>query len=901
MHLILGLLFGFLGAVQFEVSGVVLGFTLGALIGILGAEVLSLRKRLGLLERAKTPQQVPIKKTAVVPEEVVFRPATAESAPDRIPRKQASTSSRVLPDRGIKVMEPVGQDTGIDRFFADIGGSASKLATMLRHFFTSGNVVLKVGIIILFFGVAFLLKYAAQRNMVPIEFRLIGVAFSGMVILGIGWWLRRTKAGYGLAMQGGGVGIFYLVVFAAAKIYNFLPMTLSLAVMISLVAFSCMLAVLQDSKSLAVFGIVGGFLAPVLMSTGDGSHVMLFSYYALLNAGILGIAWFKSWRELNLIGFIFTFAIGTLWGSTGYQPEYFRSTEPFLVLFFVFYVLISVLFAHRQPVNLRGFIDGPLVFGLPLIVSGLQYFLVKDFHYGMAFSALALGIFYLTLATTLWRRLVLSMHLLCEAFLALGVVFGSLAIPLALDGHWSASIWALEGAGMVWVGVRQRRVVARHFGLFLQLSAAYIFLDSVWYPFNALPFANQYFFGCLFLSLAALFSSYWLDRYSTELKKWERFFPLPLMMLGLIWWYIGGLREIDNQIAHSEAENGFLLFCSASSILMGIAIKKLNWPRFGLSLYLQLPAMVLLLSVSLLGSHFRSHLLDGWGAVAWTVAFVVQYRILYLFAGEWPNRNMVAWHLGTLWLLFFVLSEEAAWAIGQLSGLGEIWTMICWALIPSCGLLVLLHLGRGVSWPVGKYTSSYLGVGGTLPAFGLLLWTILSFGAAGDPAPLHYIPLFNPVELSGLVVVITLFLWVLFRKNNGYSLTYLPEKHCFWAIAVLFFLWINSVVARTVHFYVGIPYHPESLYRSVIFQAAIASLWGFGALAITIWAGRKGSRPLWGVGAILLGMVVLKLFVVDLSGTGTIARIISFLIVGVLMLVIGYFSPLPPKKEEKIL
>jgi uncharacterized membrane protein len=116
---------------------------------------------------------------------------------------------------------------------------------------------------------------------------------------------------------------------------------------------------------------------------------------------------------------------------------------------------------------------------------------------------------------------------------------------------------------------------------------------------------------------------------------------------------------------------------------------------------------------------------------------------------------------------------------------------------------------------------------------------------------------------------------------------------------VLFFFWLNSVVARSVHFYAGIPYQPESLYSSVIFQAALAALWGFGALAITIWAARKGSRSVWGVGAALLGMVVLKLFVVDLSGTGTIARIVSFLVVGVLMLIIGYFSPLPPKIEEK--
>ncbi|MGB3211588.1 MAG: DUF2339 domain-containing protein [Desulforhopalus sp.] len=893
MHLILGLVVGFIAAFRFGLSGAFLG----GLIGVLGAEVLALRKRLDGLEKLKISEE---KEKKVVSRGVVFEPpAEKPPTPGQKARRELKEFSQAPPQSAKKeVVEPARQAYLFDRIIAGLGFNTSNLTEKISHFFTSGNLVLKIGVIILFFGLAFLLKYAAQRNMIPIELRLIGVAVSGMVMLGIGWWLRRTRSGYGLVLQGGGVGILYLVVFAAARLYNFMPMTLSLAVMIALVALSCMLAVLQESKSLAVFGIVGGFLAPVLMTTGGGSHVLLFSYYALLNAGILGIAWFKSWRELNLIGFVFTFAIGTLWGSEGYQPEYFWSTEPFLILFFVFYVVISILFAHRQPLDLRGFIDGPLVFGLPLIVSGLQYVLVKDFQYGMAFSALGLGFFYLTLATALWRRLVQSMHLLCEAFLALGVVFGSLAIPLALDGHLSASIWALEGAGMMWVGLRQKRILARHFGLLLQLAAAFIFLDSVWYPLSATAFANRYFLGCLFLSLAALSSSYYLDRYKSELKKWEQYFPLPLMILGLAWWYVGGLREVDMQMPNSETEDGFLLFCCASSIIMGMVLTKLPWPRFRLSLYLQLPAMILLLPVSMFGFHSGSHLFEGWGAVAWTVAFVIQYRILYLFAGDWPRRNMVVYHLGTLWSLLFVLSHEGSWAVSQLSGLADIWTMICWAMIPCCALLLLLQLGKGVSWPVGTYASCYLGAGGTLPAFGLVFWTLMSFGVAGDPAPLPYLPLINPVELSGLVVVVTLVLWVVNRKNSGYSLKYLPEKRSLWGISVLFFFWVNSVAARSVHFYAGIPYHPDTLYRSVIFQAAIAALWGFGALAITVWAARKGSRPLWGAGALLLGMVVLKLFVVDLSGTGTIARIVSFLVVGVLMLVIGYFSPIPPKNEE---
>ncbi len=895
MHLILGVVVGFVVMLQFGFSGALLG----GLVGALAAEVLALRRRLAVLEK-KAPDKEQIEKADE--QEVIFSPAPSRTVPthaaapaERLRPKPGPQGTSVLPK---SPTEERLTPSFVDRFFASFGQGAAGIATKLKDFFSTGNVVLKIGVIIVFFGVAFLLKYAAQRNMVSLEIRLIGVALGGVAMLGVGWWLRRRKTGYGLVLQGGGVGILYLVVFGAAKLYGMLPMVFALAVMVGLVALSCLLAVLQDAGSLAVFGAIGGFLAPVLMSTDGGSHVMLFSYYALLNAGIFGIAWAKSWRLLNLIGFIFTFATCALRGSSAYRPEHFASTEPFLLLFFIFYVTISILFASRQPINLRGFIDGPLVFGLPLVVSGLQYFLVRDMEYGMALSALGFGLFYLSLAIFLWRRQSDSMHLLSEAFLALGVVFGSLAIPLALDGHWSASIWALEGAGMVWVGAKQQRVLARHFGLLLQLAAAYIFVDTVWYPL-ALPFANQYFLGCLFLSLAAAVSSYCLDHYAPLLKKWERFYPLPLLIWGLAWWYLGGMQEAHRQFIPHEKFNAFLLFCSATSVLIGIVARKSQWSRLTLALLLQLPVMVLLVPAGFFDFHTTSHLFSGWGWVAWGIAFIVQYRILYLFAGEWPKKSEIVWHLGTLWLLFFVASHEAAWAVEQVAGLSKVWQMICWALVPSGGMFLLMHWPWRTLWPVGKFRSAYLGAGGIPPAVGLGLWVLASFTIAGDPAPLPYLPLVNPVELTGVLAIFTLFRWVACSKEADFLPGFLQEKYLLGVVGILLFFLLNSVVARTVHFNAGIPYYPGSLYHSALFQAALAALWGFGALAITIWATRRGSRPLWAVGAILLAMVVVKLFLVDLSGTGTIARIVSFLVVGVLMLIIGYFSPIPPKTGEE--
>jgi len=115
------------------------------------------------------------------------------------------------------------------------------------------------------------------------------------------------------------------------------------------------------------------------------------------------------------------------------------------------------------------------------------------------------------------------------------------------------------------------------------------------------------------------------------------------------------------------------------------------------------------------------------------------------------------------------------------------------------------------------------------------------------------------------------------------------------ALAVAAFALLNEMVAHAVHYWGGVPYRIESLHRSVLFQTSVSVVWTLSALLITVWATRNGRRRLWFAGAAL---VVLKLFFIDLAKTGTVERIVSFIAVGGLMLVIGYFSPLPPKQRE---
>lgn len=884
-------------------------FFLFVILVVLILQILSLRKRISKLE--KLQQTTPVTPS---PEFVHrFEEAKSEEPAVSWPKEEhkeisvqssqpePETQAAIFPADHATASGP-SEETKKGGAFNTVTESIEMGVDYIKKFFTTGNVVLKVGIIILFFGVAFLLKYVAQRNLISLEFRLAIIATGGLALLVTGWCLRKRALLYGLTLQGGGIGIIYLTVFASSKLYHLLPIPLTLVVMICLVALTGALAVLQDSKSLAIFGIVGGFMAPVLMSTGSGSHVMLFSYYALLNAGILFIAWFRAWRELNLLGFIFTFVVSAFWGHKYYQPAYFATTEPFLILFFLFYVAISILFAHRQPPNLKGFVDGPLVFGLPLAVFSLQARLVSDMEYGLAISVLVLGISYILLATLLWRRLTEGMRMLTEAFLSLGIVFGSLAIPLALDGHWTATAWALEGAAMVWIGIRQARLLARLFGVLLQIGAGLAFFSASSHPSSELvPFLNRITLSCFFLSISGLFSSYYLTLHHGKLRDWEIRIHIPLMVWGLLWWFGGGIRDIERHIPHKDFYTFVLLFCAMSCLVMAMVAKRLKWQELKYPLLGFLPLMIVVIYFSWPDFSFHRHLFARWGSLAWVSSLLIQYGLLRVFEEEWPEKITPYWHLGTLWLVLFIATHETAWTVQWVINGSQIWPVICWGIVPGCAMLLMMNAGKRMGWPVKKYYSQYLDNGIIIPMFFLVFWGLNTDFSSGDPAPILYLPILNPLELTQLFVFLVLFRWALHNKTEPHSLfEKMPDRTIPCIVGACIFIWLNCVVGRIVHFYTNVPFQYGYLYGSVVFQSAISILWSVSALAITIWATRHLTRRIWFVGATLLAMVVLKLFTVDLSGIGTIARIVSFIAVGILMLLIGYFSPLPPKTGEEI-
>jgi uncharacterized membrane protein len=163
----------------------------------------------------------------------------------------------------------------------------------------------------------------------------------------------------------------------------------------------------------------------------------------------------------------------------------------------------------------------------------------------------------------------------------------------------------------------------------------------------------------------------------------------------------------------------------------------------------------------------------------------------------------------------------------------------------------------------------------------------------GNPAPMPYVPLANPLELMQCIGLIILLQWMWHRGTGEPGQT----RWVFWSI--LAFIVLNGIVARSTHFFGGVPMDPSALWESAAYQTAVSIVWTTAALVAMASASGLRQRSVWFGGAALLGAVVVKLFLVDLDDVGTVARIVSFVGVGLLMLLVGYVSPLPPRPNPE--
>ncbi|MFC3194080.1 DUF2339 domain-containing protein [Marinicella sediminis] len=1085
-----------------------------------------------LEEVVETPEAAEL-----VSESVVDEAAVAESTSDAVSADADELTEEPLMLSEEVSAEPTAFELAMSRGF-------EKIKDLVVGYFTGGNSLVRTGMLVLFVGVAFLLKYVAERTVVPVELRYIGVVGGALVMLVLGWRLRVKRPGFALSLQGGAVGLLYLTLFAAMRLHQLIPPSVVLMCLIGIVVLSAALAVLQNSMALAVIGVLGGFAAPILTSTGSGSHVQLFAYYLLLNLSIFGIAWFKSWRLLNVLGFVATFAVGSMWGYQYYQPGYFNSVEPFLIAHFLLYVVIAVLFAFKQPPKLKGINDGTLIFGTPIVVFALQAGLVRDMDYGLAYSALALGVFYVLLALLIKRLHRPFFKELIESFVALGVGFATLAIPLGFDGRVTSAMWVAEASALVWVGVRQSRSLPRLSGYALALLGCGAFFVEPPGTGDLLPFLNADYVGVLIVVAASLFMGLYTRQHQDTLWPGEGLWVSRLMLINaVLWWVTGSLVELHRHfpeqvyllqqlwlmftvlgliaLGHKVRDGlvvlyalliqvlmlvglgatqvdfnelslflnvgfGGLLVAALFSLVMSVFWLKYEWPEYsesinqrllhrfflaaGVVLWLvamtveiqlrlethQLLWMMLLMALTAVALHvfgrrrqladfvtaavvvvvamliplFNSlitgrwyvppvaaadlplvhvtfvsllicfitqfsfariwdqyisgdtgtdevrllvsrtlllsslglwvingvmeinrfiinpywlpavlaclalsmvlfvwlahrlrwndlhrvrylmvpvlllfaawfpaeqHYHEGFGWLAWLLAFGVNYWILKVYEPD-RMRYLPQWHAFSLWILSFVLMIEAARLIDSHWGFDNIWFYASFSAVLLLVSFVVFALRDRLRWPLVAQQAAYTQL--ALPVMMWVLWVllmVLNLSEPGESLGLTYMPVLNIIDLVGLGAI---GLAVMMHRRDAEVFFLKEMKHKYIIAAVTGFLMLNATMLRCFHYWYGIDYLLDELLASRMVQTGFSILWATAAVTLMVLAAKKHWRQVWLVGLGLMIVVVAKLFLVDMSASGSIERIVAFLTVGFLLSLVGYFSPLPPDQKK---
>jgi uncharacterized membrane protein len=758
----------------------------------------------------------------------------------------------------------------------------SRLMEMLTNYFTGGNLLVRIGGVILFFGLAFLVKYAAEHSIISIEVRLWGIGLAAVALIATGWKLRDREGAYGQILQGLGVAMLYLVIYGASKFYGLLSLEMAFVLMLGVVVLGSILAVIEDSLPLALFATAGGFLVPILTSSGDGSHVTLFSYYAFLNLGLFMVAWFRSWRVLNVVGFLFTFVIASAWGVLRYKSGLFATTEPFLILYFLMYLSISILFTIKHPYEPKNLVDGTLVFGLPVIAFPLQVSLVTVFAYGEAYSAVALGVLYAGLF--FWLRNKERTLLLAQSFLALSVVFFTIAIPYIFDADVSAALWSLEGTAAIWLGLKQNRMLTRYFGILMLTISIVVYHTTLG---NAYWISVTEYIGYIIIMISSLTAAYLLDRQKQKLPDFNTFIVKVFLGIGIVLWFVASLRVIPPGYFYHGQDTLLVLVVGASLLFM--LGKFLSWRLLLTVLQSVLPLGILIFLSGMNKSLFDVHPFEDWGLWSLGTLFVLHISMLYLHRKEWKYEK----HLHIIGLWFFVLlgSVELHYHVGKLYPLGT-YSLLSMAVVPLVVSVGLLLPKAYKGWMKAQREGyQMLGAGGLLIALGL--WQLRAFGLSSVG---NYIPLFNLLDMMQIMVLSVMVYWVYRQKS---VLSEDGRKSLYILLSMMGFLLITVLFARVVHHTQGVAYSLHALWQSDYFQTGLSLLWSSIAIVLMLLSKRYKHRVLWMAGFGLLIVVVLKLFFVELANSGTIERIISFMVVGTLLLLIGYFVPMPPSEEEK--
>lgn len=644
--------------------------------------------------------------------------------------------------------------------------------------FIGENLISKIGIAILVLGIGFFVKYAIDQNWIN-EIARVGIGFlAGGALLALSNKLRKTFTAFSSVLVAGGVAVFYFTLSIAFQDYHIFSQITTFVLMCVVTGFSVFISLRYDRQELAILSLIGGFIAPLLVSTGEGNYIVLFTYLLILDASLLVLAFYRNWSILNGVTYFLTVLMYGTWFKQNVLVEDSTKEIPFLgALLFAtaFYVVFTLSNLINQLKEKQAFRP----YELSLILSNTFLYFTCGLSilslYNPAFKgifAISLAAFNFIITYYISRQNRVDKNLF---YLLIGVTltFVTLAAPLQLNGNYITLFWAAEASMLLWLAQKSNLTIYRFVSIpIMLLGIISMFMDwnQVYGQMeNLRPIFNPAFISSMSIILSMLLYLYFLKQESETSHKFlelnlnrdTHITATSLLLLPIM--YFAGYTELDyhlNQFLAMSIQVGaieFLYHLVFTSIVLFLCKK--NYSQYFKNLIMPVGVLNLLGYSYYFGlSYIReiNYLIDAPNVLPYV--YIVHYFCLIPFVYQMVllyKPLKLEWYKGTAWLLTlmlcFLLSSELQWQVLSFN-LTNIQAQVASALEnnPLLGYEMIAKLSQSINktaYPI---------------LWGLLAFVLLSFGIRRAYQPLRIAAL----ALIGLTIL-KLFVYDIRNVSEG--------------------------------------------------------------------------------------------------------------------------------------
>lgn len=428
--------------------------------------------------------------------------------------------------------------------------------------FIGENLINKIGMLILALGISFFVKYAIDKDWINEPARVgIGI-LCGSLIMMIAHKLKKNYGAFSAVLVAGAISVFYFTIYIAFHEYQLFSQTIAFSIMALITVFSTLVSVSYDRQELAVLSLIGGFAAPFMLSTGEGNYVVLFSYVAILNLGLLAVSYFKKWKIATILDFIFTTILFVGWCVIEISKndfEHFGALTFATVFYFIFSLTIVLNNLRNKGVFSK--IEYFILIANTFIFFGMGMLILKDIASNLTgLFTLLLAVYNVMYATILYKKFGLDKNAV-YLLIGLALTFVTLTIPIQFNGNQITLFWSAEVVLLFWLSQKSKIEAFKLGAIIVQvLSIISVLIDWELYASSAAlsVVLNPLFIAGFGVSVS-LFLSYWLMKKEANIV--TKFFTLDIdfyktivLVAFVLVTYFTGLLEMNYQ-ANQFLEN----------------------------------------------------------------------------------------------------------------------------------------------------------------------------------------------------------------------------------------------------------------------------------------------------------------------------------------------------------